>query len=272
MNTLQVHVSALRKVLSSAGAGIERIGGGYRLDLSLGQVDAHRFEGLVAEGRAALRRSQAERALELLTLGLALWRGRPFDGLDEVAFVAAARPAIENVWSSASVEQVECLIELCRFDEAIVAAELLVARSPFDERAWAAAMEGYYWAGRATDAIAAFRRARTVLGEELGLVPGPELVALERAVLDHTMEPRGAAASSVSAWTQRLPATQPLVRRDVLVERIVAMLRDGKRLVSLVGLGESATISERREQHITTRRSALERCALSALRIGQARS
>jgi Bacterial transcriptional activator domain len=40
-----------------------------------------------------------------------------------------------------------------------------------------------YRGGRQADALAAYRRARTVLAEELGIEPGEELRQLERAVL-----------------------------------------------------------------------------------------
>jgi tetratricopeptide (TPR) repeat protein len=42
-----------------------------------------------------------------------------------------------------------------------------------------------YRAGRQTEALQAFQRARKTLTVEFGLEPGPELVELERAILDH---------------------------------------------------------------------------------------
>ena len=243
-NTLQVHVSALRKALTSTDTQIERIDGGYRLGLSPSSVDAHRFEAAIAEGRAALRGGRHDRACELLSGAIATWRGRPFDGLDSVPFVESARPAFENGLDAASVELAECLVELGRYDDAIDEAERLISRSPYDERGWAAAMVGYYWAGRQSDSLQCFQRARRVLGEELGLEPGPALVILEQAVLAQDLAPptRATGASDTRPSTpvtvaSSLPAERPLVGRAAIVDRVAGWLGSGDRLISLVGLG-----------------------------------
>ena len=46
-------------------------------------------------------------------------------------------------------------------------------------------MLALYRCGRQADALAAYRRARTVLVDELGLEPTPALQELERAILRH---------------------------------------------------------------------------------------
>ena len=52
---VQIYVSQLRKALKGCGNGAEIVtrGHGYELRLGEGEVDARRFERLVAEGRAA---------------------------------------------------------------------------------------------------------------------------------------------------------------------------------------------------------------------------
>ncbi len=245
VNTLQVHVSSLRRALSPAGATIERLDGGYRLSLPAASIDLHVFEAMVSEGRAALRSGHHERAQAVLARAVDLWRGRPFEGIESAPFVESARPALESAFASASVEQAECLTMLARYDDAIVAAERLIARSPYDERGWATAMAAYYWAGQQSDALQCFQRARRLLDEELGLRPGPELVALECAVLDQTLSPPAGRATPASTSSPAdatssspiLPAERVLVGREGVVDQVVAWLRSGTRLVSLVGLG-----------------------------------
>ena len=243
VNTLQVHVSALRRALTPTGATIERIDSGYRLSLPAASIDLHVFEALVSEGRAALRTGQHDRAHEVLARAVDLWRGRPFEGIDAAPFVEAARPALESAFAAASVEHAECLSAIGRYADSIVAAERLIARAPYDERGWATAMAAHYWAGRQADALECFQRVRRLLDEELGLQPGPELVALERAVLDQTLPaPAGRATATratgeAAAPSPDLPAERALVGRDGIVEQVVTWLGSGTRLVSLVGLG-----------------------------------
>src|SRR3984885_4846181 len=79
--TVRVYVSRLRKML---GDGIlETRGRGYRLAVDANQIDADRFDALVAAGRTALEAGDAGRAAELLVAALELWRGPP---LEEFAY------------------------------------------------------------------------------------------------------------------------------------------------------------------------------------------
>ena len=71
-NALQSQVSRLRRGLAEAGDLVEFHAAGYRLAVDPDDVDVHRFERLVEEGRRAT--SAAETA-ETLRAALDLWRG-----------------------------------------------------------------------------------------------------------------------------------------------------------------------------------------------------
>ena len=62
-------------------------------------------------------------------------------------------------------------------------AQARVAEAPLRERRWALLALAQYQAGRQGDALRTLHGARTVLGAELGLEPGPDLIALEQAIL-----------------------------------------------------------------------------------------
>lgn len=241
VNTLQVHVSSLRRALAPTGASIERTTTGYRLDVAPASVDALRFEGLIAEGRAALRGRRPERSLELISAALDLWGGRPFEGVEAAPFVESERPVLERLRGTAVIERVEGLLQLGSFDDATAAAESAVAEDPYDERAWALLMSGYYWAGRQADSLETFQRARRVLADELGLDPGPDLVALERSVLDQTLpspvRQRPVAVDDEPAPGPVLPGLRTLVGRGRLIDEVVDAVRSTDWFVSLVGLG-----------------------------------
>ena len=73
--------------------------------------------------------------------------------------------------------------QLGRHRELVPELEALVAQAPLRERRTALLMLALSRSGRQADALAAFRRLRARLVDELGLEPSAELRAVERAVL-----------------------------------------------------------------------------------------
>ncbi len=73
------------------------------------------------------------------------------------------------------------------------ALESLVAEEPLREERWRLLVLALYRAQRQADALAALRRARTTLADELGVDPGPALRQLEVEVL----------AQSATLWLRR---------------------------------------------------------------------
>ncbi|QDQ10114.1 ATP-binding protein [Streptomyces spectabilis] len=66
---------------------------------------------------------------------------------------------------------------------AVAGAEALTRDQPLREEGWRLLALALWGSGRQGDALAALRRVRTLLGEELGVDPGPQLLDLEQAVL-----------------------------------------------------------------------------------------
>ena len=87
---VQGYVSGLRKALGADV--IVTTAGGYLVRLDPQHLDSARFEALAAEGQACLHDDPA-RAGERLREALALWRGRPLEGivLESVAASEAER-------------------------------------------------------------------------------------------------------------------------------------------------------------------------------------
>src|SRR2546421_8825282 len=74
-NTLQAHVSHLRKLLPDGA--LETAPSGYRLVVDPETVDVFRFVRLGEEGRSRLEAGDAAGAAETLRAALDLWRGAP---------------------------------------------------------------------------------------------------------------------------------------------------------------------------------------------------
>jgi len=97
-----------------------------------------------------------------------------------------------------------------------------VEARPLRERRWGQLIVATYRCGRQADALRAYQRCRTVLADELGLEPGPELRRLEAAVLaqDPSLDWQPAATPPVPESTvaqrgraEQQPAAQPAVPR-----------------------------------------------------------
>ncbi len=82
--------------------------------------------------------------------------------------------------------------------------EMLVAAHPFRERLWELYALALYRCGRQADTLAALRRAREVLVDELGIDPSPALKQLESDVL--------AQAPSLDAPEEAAPPDGPRSR------------------------------------------------------------
>ncbi|WP_345155435.1 ATP-binding protein, partial [Nonomuraea rubra] len=109
----------------------------------------------------------------------------------------------------------------------------LVDRHPLRERLRAVHMRALYRAGRQSEALVSFGELRERLADELGLDPGPELVALHQAILGQ--DP----ALSVPADrpVTNLPASvSKLIGRDEALAEVCGLVGE-ERLVTLTGSG-----------------------------------
>lgn len=240
-NAVQVNVTGLRKGLRPHGVDIERVGDGYALR-GPAQVDAAQFEQLVSAGRTALRAGDVGYSQVSLREALALWEGAPFDGLGDPPFGVEARQALERVRDSALVDLADAYLRAGDPAAATLVAQELLHQHPYDEPGWVALATAQYFSGRQDQALATCRRAREVLLDELGVDPTAALVEVERQILRHELPDRSAAneaASSDSADDPgpTLPALPFLVGREKILDDVAELFSEGRRLVSLVGIG-----------------------------------
>ena len=115
--------------------------------------------------------------------------------------------------------------------------ERLIVDEPYRERFRAQYVLALYRAGRQKDALEAYRRAREVFVEELGVDPSPELQDLERRILRHDPSLKAPELPDQARVELPTPPT-PLLGRRLEVAAVTALLRrDDVRLVTLTGPG-----------------------------------
>ncbi|WP_431894141.1 BTAD domain-containing putative transcriptional regulator [Nonomuraea sp. bgisy101] len=176
-NALQSQISRLRRNLDTP---IEFHPAGYRLAVDGEEVDAHRFERLIRQGRAT--ESAAQRSA-LLAEALRLWRGPALSDVREAPFAPAQAARLEELRVDATEDRVEADLELGRHRELVAELQELVEAHPVRERLRGQLIRAMYAGGRQAEALAAFEDARRTLADELGVDPSPELREIHMAAL-----------------------------------------------------------------------------------------
>jgi DNA-binding SARP family transcriptional activator len=210
--SIQNSVVALRKALGP-DVLVTR-SPGYVLVVSAEQLDARRFERMLADARVASPRDRRT----LLARALDLWRGPPLAefAFEEWAETEARR--LDELRAVAVEERIATEDELGAAADVIPELETLVRELPQRERLRELLLLALYRSGRQADALNAYSEARVAL-DELGIEPSETLQQLQSAILRHEPRLTGGAVSS---------------ERDADAEIVKAILAG--RLVPVLGL------------------------------------
>src|SRR3954471_12496325 len=187
VKTVQVYVARLRKALGDPDV-LGTTPAGYRLRVRPGELDAERFESLVADGRQALAAGRGEDAAAALRAALELWRGSPLADVASAPFAPAEIARLEEQRLAALEVRVEADLVAGRHAELIGELTQLTREHPWRERLSAHLMLALYRSGRHAEALHVFREARAQLTDDLGLEPSEELRRLERQILNQDTE------------------------------------------------------------------------------------
>jgi predicted ATPase len=211
---------------------IKAVSGGYAIDVEPDLIDSVRFEALLGQGETALARRAAGRAADRLTEALALWRGNAFGDVADDGALRDEAQRLEGLRLRAVELRLEARLALGHGAGLVDELELLVREHPFRERFWRHLMLALYRSGRQAEALDAYRRARHLLSDQLGVEPGDELRQVHLAILRHEVPEVPPPESR-----HNLPApVSSFVGRETELDD-VARLVSGARLVTLTGVG-----------------------------------
>ncbi|MFF4418339.1 BTAD domain-containing putative transcriptional regulator [Streptosporangium sp. NPDC001559] len=254
--SLQAYVSNLRRLLEpgrpprTPARLLVSAAPGYALRLPPDAVDAWRFEGLLDQARTVTdpRAAQAR-----LTEALGLWRGPAFAEVADEPWAAAETARLNELRLVATELHVAAGLRVGDPAAVVPAAERLTRDEPLREEGWRLHALALWSSGRQADALATLRRARGILAEELGLDPGPDLTALEGAILAQRTDVLRASVflpPPVVPLPQTVPITEaPFVGRQEELAALVAAAAEaasGGARIALVtgeaGLGKSTLL------------------------------
>jgi basic membrane lipoprotein Med (substrate-binding protein (PBP1-ABC) superfamily)/DNA-binding SARP family transcriptional activator len=246
-HSVQIYVSELRKALEPIAGRrlIQTRQPGYQLEASADEVDANRFERLVATGLARMEAGDRPAATETFRQALELWRG---PALSDFAYEEFAQPYVQR-FGDLHLDAVEALaaaeLEAGKTTSVVSLLEAAIRDDPLRERSRELLMTALYRAGRHPEALRTYDRFRELLVDELGLEPSPPLQHLRDRMLLHDPDLVPIAMNQVDGSTARNPYkglrafgeedANDFYGRGELVDRLVEMIESGQRLVALVG-------------------------------------
>ena len=177
---LQTQVFRLRNRLRFPGAPtVATRGPGYVLELGSAIVDAIEFERAV---RAAIGAEPSD-ARALLRDALALWRGAPYVGFEDVESLRSEQVRLEELHLQAIEAHAAAMLACGEPNLAITELNAFVLENPLRAEAHATLMRALSTTGRDAEALRVLQAHRRHLAEELGLEPSPRLRRLEAAIL-----------------------------------------------------------------------------------------
>ena len=229
-NALQTLVSRARRALGGAQA-VEQSAAGYRLAIKPDDVDAFRFQRLLAEGH--------------LEKAMGLWRGPALADAGEFAAPHAQR--LERLQLDAMVTRLAGEVADDPAGGHVGPLEVLAAHHPLDEKVTGLLMRALAASGRQAEALAAYETIRGRLADELGIDPGAELQAVHLEVLRGEAAARAESGHGSAATADAMQAAPrartnlraqltSFVGREDDVARVLKALGQ-YRLVTLVGPG-----------------------------------
>jgi DNA-binding SARP family transcriptional activator/tetratricopeptide (TPR) repeat protein len=214
VNTVQSHVSHLRRVLGSRTA-IRGRPPGYLLDIGDDATDLVVAERLIREGSQATDPADGAR---LLQVAVDMWRGPPLADVAESAWFDEQVRRLDALLLRASEALIDKRLALGWAAQLIPDLERLSREHALHERIHGQLMVALYRVGRQADALAVYQRLRRTLDEELGISPGEDLRELELAIL--RQDARLAAPATIAVRKQSaasavgaVPAQLPLAVR-----------------------------------------------------------
>ncbi|HMC80462.1 MAG TPA: BTAD domain-containing putative transcriptional regulator, partial [Acidimicrobiia bacterium] len=218
LRALPVYISRLRKALRGGGLDdvVATCAPGYVVRLAPGDLDAARFEALVASGRDQAAAGNAEDASTVLREALALWRGPALADVADLSFARAEAARLEEARLSALEDRIDADLASGRHGGLIGELAALVAAHPLRERLWGQRMLALYRAGRQAEALRAYQELRGILVEELGVEPSATLARLETAILRHDEELEWKPVRPPLPATQAAPGPEPVAGAAVV--------------------------------------------------------
>jgi SARP family transcriptional regulator, regulator of embCAB operon len=189
ITTVQTYIYHLRRLFAAercdppGGQLLLTKQGGYLFEIDPDQVDAQVFGCLVQQGRKQLEENRPEAATAILEKALAMWTGPALADVSTGNLLQAQAIHLEERRINALEFRIEADIRLGRERELIAELRSLVCSHPLNEWFHGQLIQVLGNSGRRSEALHAYQSLRSILREELGVDPSPELQRIQHGLL-----------------------------------------------------------------------------------------
>lgn len=186
LSSLHAHISNLRRLLRDderATSPIVRRTPGYLAEVPPDDLDLRLFERECDQAQAAADAGDWPDAVAAADRAATLRRGPLLAEFGDEPWVRGVANAVDERWAQCERSAVVGLLGSGRITAAVLRSRQLVHDAPLAERACHLHMIALYRAGRAAEALDAFRDHARRLADELGLEASPALRDLQGAIL-----------------------------------------------------------------------------------------
>lgn len=169
---LQTYISRLRQRLGGRPDLISATHGGYRLNVSVDQLDILGFQQALSAARQARSAGDATVSCNRYQAASEYWRDIPLANVPKLRTTSLAG-SLSHDWRTALLEYADVAAESGVDDKVIPLLEQLIAAEPMHEAAYERLMTALTNVGQRAAAIERFDRLRRRLADEVGADPGP---------------------------------------------------------------------------------------------------
>jgi predicted ATPase/DNA-binding SARP family transcriptional activator len=179
-STLASHASLLRHVLGDGRIATRH--GGYAVIVLDGELDADRCQVALETARALFEAGDHRRAVATLDSALGLWRGAALADVTDASWARGLITRLDELRAAIVDLSLQCRLALREHHEVVRMAQEAVEELPLRDARWESLLLALYRSGRQAEALQAFQRLRSILGDDHGLEPSDELIALDDAI------------------------------------------------------------------------------------------
>ncbi|MCX4856314.1 AfsR/SARP family transcriptional regulator [Streptomyces canus] len=190
VTTTQTYIYQIRRLLHpSEGAphedrAVRTVHPGYGLSVDPGQLDSTEFEQCVDRGRALLDDGRAKEAASLLARARSMWTGPVLADVCQGPVLRRYAARLEEKHILARELSLAADMRLGRHRELVAELKSLIMANPYHEWLHAQLMIALQRSGRRAEALEAFRHARRLLSDQLGIEPSEHLQQIHQDILE----------------------------------------------------------------------------------------